>query len=231
MNLAIGWVTGLIAHRRSRLVATALGVAIGVALLASIGAFLSSTTTTMTGRAVQSVPVDWQVEAQPGANPVKVITRTRSDPSVRTESTVRFAATTGLEAKTGKSVQQTGPGQVLGMPANYPGKFPGSVRLLAGNLHGPLLAQQTAANVQAKPGDKVSIGRIGLSAASVRIAGIVELPAADSLFQKVGAPPGAQLQAPPDKFLILPPATLRKVEGPLAARRPELLRTQAQVGL
>src|SRR6478609_4278960 len=101
MNLAVGWVAGLISHRRSRLVATALGVAIGVALLASIGTFLSSTTSKMTDRAVLSVPVDWQVEAQPGANPAKVIAQTQADPSVRVESTVRFAATTGLEAKTG----------------------------------------------------------------------------------------------------------------------------------
>lgn len=231
MSVAIRWVVGLISHRRARLVATSLGVAIGIALLASIGAFLSSTTSKMTDRAVQSVAVDWQVEAQPGTNPARVVAQTRGAPSVQTESTVRFATTTGLEAKTGTSVQRTGPGQVLGMPADYRRKFPGSVRLLAGTLHGPLLAQQTAANVQAKPGDEVSIGRSGLPAAPVRIAGIVELPAADSLFQKVGAPPGAQLQAPPDNVVILPPATFRKVEGPLAASRPDLIRTQAQVGL
>jgi putative ABC transport system permease protein len=38
---------------------------------------------------------------------------------------------------------------------------------------------------------------------TVRVAGIVDLPNADSLFQHVGAPPGA-LQAPPDNVVILP---------------------------
>jgi putative ABC transport system permease protein len=231
MTLALGWLAGLIARRRSRLLATAAGVAIGVAVLASIGTFLSSTTSRMTDRAVQSVPVDWQVEAQPGSNPAKMVSTIRSLPSVVTESTVRFAATTGLEAKTGSTVQRTGPGQVLSMPKAYPADFPGSVRLLAGSLNGPLLAQQTAANVQAKPGDRVAIGRPGLKPATVRIAGVVELPAADSLFQKVGAPTGAQLQAPPDNVLILPPATFQKVEGPLTATRPDLIRTQAHVAV
>ena len=35
--VALTWLRGLLAHRRSRIVATALGVAVGVALLASIG--------------------------------------------------------------------------------------------------------------------------------------------------------------------------------------------------
>ena len=231
MTLSLSWLAGLLAHRRARVVATTIGVAIGVALLASIGAFLSSTTSKMTDRAVQSVPVDWQVEAQPGANPAKVIDRTRRAPGVSTEATVRFADTNGLSARTGQTVQRTGPGQVLSMPASYATDFPGSVRLLAGSLRGPLLAQQTAANLQAKPGDRVSIGRPGLSDATVRIAGVVELPAADSLFQKVGAPPGAQLQAPPDDVVILPPASFSKAEGPLAASRPDLVRTQAHATL
>jgi len=229
--LSLRWVYGLIGHRRSRLLATAAGVALGVALLASIGAFLSSTTSAMTQRAIDSVPVDWQVEAQPGSNPAKVISGVGSLANVQTADTVRFASTNGLSAKTGSTVQQTGPGQVLSIPASYPSDFPGSVRLLAGSLDGPLLAQQTAANLQAKPGDLVSIGRPGLNSASVRIAGVVELPAADSLFQKVGAPIGAQLQAPPDNVIVLPPAAFQKVEGPLAQARPDLLSTQVHLTL
>ncbi len=115
------------------------------------------------------------------------------------------------------------------MPASYPADFPGSVRLLAGSLNGPVLAQQTAANLQAQPGDTVSIGRPGLPPAAVRIAGVVELPTADSLFQKVGAPVGAQLQAPPDNVLLLPPATFQRAESPLAKTRPDLIRTQVHV--
>ena len=35
--VALTWLRGLLAHRRGRLLATAIGVAVGVALLASIG--------------------------------------------------------------------------------------------------------------------------------------------------------------------------------------------------
>src|SRR3954464_5898619 len=123
MTLSLSWLAGLIAHRRSRVIATAIGVAIGVALLASIGAFLSSTTSKMTDRAVQSVPVDWQGEGQPGANPVKGIDQTRNPPGVSAAATVRFAPTNGLTATTGQTVQRTGPGQVLSLPASYPSTF------------------------------------------------------------------------------------------------------------
>ncbi len=229
--LSLRWIGGLIGHRRSRLLATAAGVALGVALLASIGSFLSATTSAMTQRAIGSVPVDWQVEAQPGSDPAKVTRQVDALPGIRAADTVRFAATSGLASKTGKTVQETGPGQVLSLPTTYPSDFRGSVRLLAGSLNGPLLSQQTAANLQAKPGDTISIGRAGLRAAPVRISGIVELPAADSLFQKVGAPQGAQAQAPPDNVVLLPPPSFSKVEDPLAKARPDLIRTQVHLTL
>jgi putative ABC transport system permease protein len=117
---------------------------------------------------------------------------------------VGFAGSTGFRASSGGSTQTTGPGKVLGLPAGYARAFPGELRLLSGSANGALLAQQTAANLHAKPGDTVAIGRAGHRAATVRVAGVVDLPAADSLFQQVGAPVGAQPQAPPDNVLLLP---------------------------
>ena len=40
--IALSWVRGLIAHRPTRILATVVGVAVGVALIASIGTFLSA---------------------------------------------------------------------------------------------------------------------------------------------------------------------------------------------
>jgi putative ABC transport system permease protein len=210
--VALTWLRGLLAHRRSRLVSTALGVAVGVALLASIGTFLSSTTSQMTGRAVSRVAVDWQVEAQNGAKPADVVATVRHQPGVTRALPVSFAATTGLSATSGGSTQQTGPGKVLGLPAGYDRVFPGEIRVLAGSGSGVLLAQQTAANLHAKPGDTISIGRPGAGPAPVKVDGVVELPAADSLFQTVGAPVGAQPQAPPDNVVLLPQPVFDRVE-------------------
>ena len=94
--VGLTWLRGLVAHRRGRLLATALGVAAGVALLASIGAFLSSTTATMTTRAIAGVPVDWQVETRNGSDPAAVLATVRRQSGVQRALPVRIAATTGL---------------------------------------------------------------------------------------------------------------------------------------
>ncbi len=225
------WLRGLLAHRRGRILSTALGVAVGVALLASIGTFLSSTNSKMTQRAVTRVPVDWQVEAQSTANPSRVLAQVKGFGHVTRALPVGLADTTGLRASTGGSVQKTGPGKVVGLPDGYAKAFPGEVRNLSGNGSGVLLAQQTAANLRAKPGEKIVIGRAGMAPARVTVAGVVDLPAADSLFQKVGAPVGAQAQAPPDNVILLPQRDFARVEGPLAGARPDLVRTQVHAGL
>jgi putative ABC transport system permease protein len=210
--VALTWLRGLVARRPGRLVATAIGVAVGVALIASIGAFLSSTNAKMTTRAIARVPVDWQVEAQPGADPTRVQALVAHFPGVKRALPVGFANTTGLRARTGGSVQSTGPGKVLGLPAGYAQAFPGELRTLSGSGTGVLLAQQTAANLHARPGDTVAIGG-ARGDGRVRVDGVVDLPGADSLFQQVGAPAGAQPQAPPDNVILLPAPLFHRLEG------------------
>jgi putative ABC transport system permease protein len=211
--VALTWLRGLLAHRRARLLATACGVAVTVALLASIGAFLSATTTRMTTRAAARVPVDWQVAVQPGGDAGAVLAQVRRLPGVTRALPVGFADAAGLTADTGGSIQRTGAGQVLGLPPGYAAAYPGELRLLAGRGTGVLLAQQTAANLHAQPGDSIAIARPGAAPARVRVDGVVDLPAADSLFQTVGAPPGAQAQAPPDNVILLPQAQFARIEG------------------
>lgn len=229
--IALIWLRGLVRHRPARMLATVLGIALAVALIAAIGTFLSATNTRMTARAIARVPVDWQVEAQPGAQPGAVLAQVRSYPGVRVALPVRFTTSPGLMSTTHGSTQTTGAAQVLGLPPGYPARFPGELRLLAGSLSGPLLAQQTAANLHAAPGSTVTVALAGGGRARVRIAGVVDLPAADSLFQKVGSPPGAQLSAPPDNVLMLGAAEFARVESPVLARHPELVRTQIHVRL
>ncbi|MET8337543.1 FtsX-like permease family protein [Streptosporangium canum] len=198
------WLYGLLTRRTGRLVAASAGIAVAVALLASLGVFLSVAKSTMTARSVQRVPVDWQVEAQPGADPLAVAQSLRHATGVEAVRTVDFGAVTGFESRQGGQVLTTGPGQVLGLPADYTTVFPGELRPLTGSSHGVVLAQQTAANLRAGPGDVITLHRAGRPDVSVRVDGIADLPEADSLFQKVGAPPGAQPQAPPDNVLLLP---------------------------
>ncbi|MEY2514619.1 MAG: putative transport system permease protein [bacterium] len=229
--ITLTWLRGLLAHRRARIIATALGVAVGVALLASIGTFESASTSKMTARAGAGVAVDWQVQAAKGADSAKLLAQVRRFGGVTAAAPVGIADTTGLRASSAGSTQQTGPGKVVGLPAGYAAAFPGALRTLAGSPSGALLAQQTAANLHAKPGDTVSIGRSGLAAARVRVAGIVDMPQADSFFQQVGAPAGAQPQAPPDNVILLAQPTFRAITAPLARARPDLVVAQVHASL
>ncbi|MEV8638731.1 ABC transporter permease [Streptosporangium sp. NPDC051023] len=197
------WLRGLLTRRTGRLVASASGVAVAVALLAALGVFLASAMSTMTARSIQRVPVDWQVEVQPGADGAQVGQALRHDHGASAVREVDFGAVTGFESASGGQVLTTGPGQVVGLPPDYAAVFPGELRFLTGSSQGVLLAQQTAANLHAAPGDTVVLHRAGLPDATVRVDGIADLPQADSLFQRVGAPPGAQPQAPPDNVLLL----------------------------
>jgi putative ABC transport system permease protein len=229
--LGVIWLRGLVARRGLRLAATAAGVAVAVALLASIGTFLSASKATMTQRAAARVSVDWQVDTPPGADISPVLQATRATPSVRAALPVGFASTSGLQATVGGSTQTTGPGVALGLPAGYRATFPGEIRPLVGTSTGVLLSQQTAANLHASPGDTVTIGRAGLAPTVVRVDGVVELPLADSLFQTVGAPAGAQPQAPPDNVILLPDALWHQGFDPLARSRPDLVHTQVHARL
>ena len=67
------WIAGLVRRRGGRLVATALGVSLAVALIAALGTFLTASQASMTARALRSVAVDWQVEVQRGADPATVL--------------------------------------------------------------------------------------------------------------------------------------------------------------
>lgn len=225
------WIRGLLAHRRVRLLAVAAGIAVTVALLASIGSFLSASTSQMTRRAIERVPLDWQVEAQPGSNPTAVLDTVKAFPGVTRALPVGFADSSGFQATTGGSTQTTGPGRVLGLPDGYRQAFPGELRTLVGSDSGVLVYQQTAANLHVSPGDTVTITRAGQSPSEVRVDGIVDLPAIDSLFQNVGAPAGAQPQAPPDNVILLPEARWQQLFGPLARARPELVHDQVHATL
>ena len=230
-QLSVMWVQGLIRRRFGRTAAAAIGVGVAVALLASLGAFLSASKATMTRRAISTVAVDWQIDARPGTDVAAFAQVVGATKHVVASEVVMFATTSGFESSKAGTTQTTGPGQVIGIGDTYRSTFPAQFRDLVGTPNGVLLFQQTAANLGVVPGDTVRIGRNGLDPATVVVAGIVDIPQADSLFQEVGAPVGAQAQAPPDNVLIVPATTWHTVFDPLGLARPNLVHTQVHVRL
>ena len=231
LRLHTSWTAALVRHRTGRLAATAIGIALAVGLLASLGAFLSASKATMTQRAIDTVAVDWQIEAQPGFDPATFAGDVAATRHIAASAPVSFATTTGFESTKAGTTQTTGPGQVLGINSTYRTTFPGQFRDLIGAHDGVLLFQQTAANLAAQPGDTISIGRAGLAPVTVTVDGIIDIPQADSLFQTVGAPVGAQPQAPPDNVLVLPDTLWHQLFDPLATARPDLTHTQVHARL
>ncbi len=223
------WIRALVGRRIGRIAGTVAGVALSVALIASIGGFVASSKATMTERSIATVGVDWQVEVQAGSDAASVLSQIQASPYVVDALPVGYAATSGLSATTGGTTQHTGPGFVLGLPAGYSDTFPGEIRSMSGTASGVLVAQQTAANLRVRPSDTINIGRPGMSDATVTVDGVVDLPQADSLFQKVGAPAGAQPTAPPDNVVLVPATTWHELFDPLATSRPDLVHSQIHI--
>ena len=220
------WLTGLLRRSPARLLAAAGGIAIAVALVAGLGSFLVTSQATMTHRAAAQVAVDWQVQVAAHGDPAAVLKAVSSTPGTLTALPVGFAESPGLRATVAGTTQDTGAAKVLGLPPGYADNFPLAIRLLTGSLQGPLVAQQTAANLHVAPGDRIVVKQAGGAAYRVRIAGIVELPQADSLFQHVGAPSQSQPVAPPDNVVLLPASQFANHYAALARTRPDLVSTQ-----
>ena len=197
----------------------------------------------MTRQAVAGVAVDWQVQLANGSDPFRARQAIASTPGVLAALPVGYAASTSLTATAGGSAQSTGAAVVLGLPAGYERRFPQQIRTLAGSAATEqpagattgspevLLAQQTAANLHIGPGSAVTVGRTGLPPVTVRVTRVVDLPQANSLFQTVGAPSGAQPSAPPDNVLLLPNDVWHRVFDPLGRTHPDQVRTQIHVQL
>lgn len=220
------WLKGLLQRRMGLMIPAILGVSLTIALLATLGIFINASAATMTRRALGDVPADWQIQLVPGANPTNIERVLRATVHVHDVEQVGYATVPAFTASTGGTTQTTGEGKVLGITETYWARFPAELRPLLGRTRGVLIAQQTAANLHASLGDRVSIERQALPAISVRIDGIIDLPQADSLFQAVGVPPGAAPQAPPDNVLIVPLEVWHQWFDPQAVVRPDSVRVQ-----
>jgi putative ABC transport system permease protein len=225
------WLSGLIRTRSGRLIGAIAGVACMVALIACLGVFLQTSSASMTARAIATVPVDWQVQLAAGAS-LDAVRDASAKAAPRSKlQVVDYASVDGFEASTGGAVQTSGAGQAVGLEPSYATLFPGEIRLLLGQIDGVLVAQQTAANLHVGLGDTVVIHRPGLPNAEVKVAGVVELPNADSLFKAVGVPKGLAPQAPPDNVLLMPAPLWHELFAPQQEVRPDSVRQQLHIGV
>lgn len=229
MNLL--WLKGILARLPGRLVGAILGVALAIALIGALGAQIAASASTMTRQALANVPVDWQVQINPGASASQVLSALSGTTRYTALKRAWYASVDGFKFSRDGSTQTTGSGKVVGLQSGYYALFPAEVSWNIGKHGGVLLFQQTAANLHASVGDTVLLRRIGLAPARLRVDGIVAMPNIDSFFQAVGLPPGAAPQAPPDNVMLVPESTWHELFDRQAVMRPDSVREQFHVRL
>ena len=101
------------------------------------------------------MPVDWQVEAQPARGPPSVLRAGRArPPASRARCRSASPRTTGCRPRAGGSTQtHRARAGCSGCPPATRARSPASCGCSPGAATGVLLAQQTAANLHAQPGD------------------------------------------------------------------------------
>ena len=225
------WLRGTLVGRTGRLIGSVAGLALTVALLASLGTFIASSAQTMARRAITNVPVDWQVLLAPTADAARVIDAVRQATAPADLRSVGYADTAGLSAAPGNTTQTTGAGKVVGIEAGYSAAFPAQIHVILDTPDGVSIATQTAANLHLTVGDTVSVQRLGPPPVDVRIAGVATLPNADSMFQAIGVPKSTAPLAPPDNVLVMPMALWHTLFDPQLGARPDSVRTRLHVRL
>ncbi|MFW8643216.1 hypothetical protein ACOJBO_12715 [Rhizobium beringeri] len=130
------WLIGLVRNRSGRLFGTIGGVALTVAFIACLGAFLQSSAVEMTARSIAQVPVDWQVQLLPEGRHL-LPSRLRSVLPHQPPNCSRSAMPTyrGLRRTLGTQCRPP-VAAWCGIEPSYLAQFPAQVRRLLGSADG-----------------------------------------------------------------------------------------------
>ena len=225
------WILGQWRSRWPEQLAVSAALALAIAMLAVLGAFFASSTTTMTARAVSTISPDWQVLVNDGSDPQLVTDTLAGVDHFTASSTVGYASLRALTATLSNTSQTTGQAVAVGLTPDYAAKFPRQFRILQGTTGGVMLAQQTAANLHAKPGDAITLQLMDGTAHHVTVGAVVEMPLADSFFQLVGGQATTAPRAPPDNVVLLPMEQWQQLFADQLASMPGTARLQVHVAL
>src|ERR1700712_2266184 len=89
---AIRWSVGLLKGSTLLIAGTGISLAVAVAFVGALSSFVSSSRADLTVRAAARVPVDWQVQLTPSADPATVDGAIGGLPDVRARADVSQAA-------------------------------------------------------------------------------------------------------------------------------------------
>lgn len=217
MNLVVH-IWQLVTREPRRALAAALGVAIAAALMMSVVLFGSASGTTVTRRALASVPVDAQAVLAPGADASAATALIRKDPAV--VSTLPFDVVHFDAASLSKAgaATATSSGVIVGTTPDFQA-VTGLFGLSSGNLAPGEIAVSLdfATNLGLTPGDTASFTLHGGKVANLRVSGIVNITGADLLLGPVDAAHRAVAANPPVNVAVTDGATLAQVAAQVPA--------------
>src|SRR5690349_22175686 len=104
----VRWLAGLLRRRPWEMSVPGLSIALMVAFVASLGAFVTQSHSALTLRAASSVAVDWQVEVTSRGNLAKITQDVDALPAVRAVERVDFAHVRALESRGAEGARTTG---------------------------------------------------------------------------------------------------------------------------
>ena len=104
------WLAGLLRRRPVELLVASVSIAVTVAFVASLGAFVTQSHAALTVRAAASVPVDWQVQVTPQGDLAAVAKQVQALPGLRAVEPVDFAHVNALTSNGAGGARSTGAG-------------------------------------------------------------------------------------------------------------------------
>src|SRR5947209_3533876 len=182
--------------------------------------FVGHSLGTMTGTAVQSVPLDWQGPVGSYRAATHVAAGVARQPGVAEAVPAATAPFAGLEhTSPAAGTIRSGVGSILAVPPGYLAHLH-TFRFLRGSQRPGeiVLDQQLAATLQAQPGDTVLLTpRRGARPVRLRVSGIALVTAPDVLFQPLSPLLGPAPAQPPADIAILPLSTFAAKVAPALA--------------
>ncbi len=190
-------------------------VSAAVALLAGMLLFIGQSLRTASATAVRQVPLDWQGPVASHRQDLRVARAVARQPGIQQASATATAPFASLRHAGPAGNSRTSTGAVLAVPAGYD-RHIHTYRVLNGSLrpNGVLLDQQTAATLQARIGDTVTlVPRPGVPPHRYRVSGVALITAPDQVFQPLNPSVGPAPAQPPGNAVIMETPTFQRTLG------------------
>jgi putative ABC transport system permease protein len=185
-------------------------LALAVALLGAMLLFVGHSLQTMTGTAINSVPLDWQAPVNSYAQARTVASGVARQAGIEQASAAATAPFARASHSRSGAATDSGSGSILAVPPGYLTRIH-TFRFLQGSLRAGavVLDQQLAATLQARVGDTIAVTvRPGARPLRYPVSGVALITAPDLVFAPLNPLLGPVPAQPPANALIMPVATL-----------------------